>query len=84
MTISPAAGSEGTRRKLKSSRGMNGCWSASRSAALVKSATRDWFNGFVIGHHDGLEGAARTRGGFGAEFRAMIGRYSRGKACVLR
>jgi hypothetical protein len=84
IMISPAAGSEETRRQLRSSRGMNGCWSASRSAALVRSATRDWFRGFVIGHHDGLDGVARVRGGFGAEFRAIIGRYSKGMVRGLR
>jgi hypothetical protein len=49
----------------------------SRKAALVKSATRDWFTGFFTAHHDGFDGETKTRGGLGADDCAIIGRYSR-------
>jgi len=33
--------------------------------------------GLVSGHHEGLDGDTKTRGGLGADDCAIIGRYSR-------
>jgi len=34
-------------------------------------------SGFVAGHQANFDGFTNTRGGFGAEFCAIIGRYSK-------
>jgi hypothetical protein len=57
---------------------MNGSWCAKRSAALLNSATRDALRGLLIGHQAGFDGDTSTRGGLGAEFCAMTGRYWKG------
>jgi hypothetical protein len=49
----------------------------SRKAELVNSAKRDWVSGLVTAHQANIAGCARTRGGLGAEFWAMIERYSK-------
>jgi hypothetical protein len=49
----------------------------SRSAALLSNAARDRPTGLVTGHQAGFDGIASTRGGLGAVFCAMIGKYSK-------
>jgi hypothetical protein len=39
---------------------------------------------FVIGHQAGFDGDTKTRGGLGAEFFAMIGRYWKGMKSILQ
>jgi pyridoxal phosphate enzyme (YggS family) len=56
---------------------MKGSWCARRNAALVSSATRAWLTGFSIAHHAVFDGATSWRGGLGAEFCAITGRYSK-------
>jgi len=62
---------------------MKGSWFASRNAALLSRATRDSLIGFLSEHHVGFDGDANSRGGLGAEFCAMMGRYARGMGTFL-
>ena len=63
---------------------MKGCWVGSLSAALLNKAMRDRLTVFFIGDHAGFDGATKTRGGLGAEFWAMTGRYSKAIRIVAR
>ena len=56
---------------------------ANRRAALLSSAIRDWLTVLVSGDQWLLEGFTGTRGGLGAYFCAMIGRYLNGTNVFL-
>lgn len=82
MTRLPASGAEAILRQVTSSRGRKGIWFASLNAALLSNAMRDRLTDFTAGCQAGFVGDAKTRGGFGAEFCAMTGRYSKGTLTI--